>query len=194
MFGSYNERMYLAEAGAPRDLHPGVVPGRGHPAPYRHALHGLRRRDLLVQEVCNALFDALFNILPLAADLDRVEPTPARLHEEMLWGDEAKALLDEVLEAQPVLVRISAAKRLRDAAESGARRAGDGRVTTALCRKRARGSDAWAARHENDRSDLVPVIPQFHAEHPNREENRCPTMPNRPSIEGPSRTEHRVAT
>jgi 3,8-divinyl chlorophyllide a/chlorophyllide a reductase subunit Z len=82
-----------------------------------------------VQEVCNALFDALFNILPLATDLDRVDPTPARLHEEILWSDDAKALLDEVLEAHPVLVRISAAKRLRDAAECSARRAGEGRVT-----------------------------------------------------------------
>ncbi|WP_204324423.1 PCP reductase family protein, partial [Stenotrophomonas maltophilia] len=57
-------------------------------------------------------------------------PTPARLHDELLWSDEAKALLDEVLEAHPVLVRISAAKRLRDAAERGARRAGETRVTT----------------------------------------------------------------
>ena len=85
----------------------------------------------LVQEVCNALFDALFNILPLAR-----RPRPgrsdagARCTRKCLWDDEAKALLDEVLEAQPVLVRISAAKRLRDAAESGARRAGEGRVTT----------------------------------------------------------------
>ena len=86
----------------------------------------------LIQEVCNALFDALFNILPLAADLDRVDPTPTRLHEEILWSDEAKALLDEVLEAHPVLVRISAAKRLRDAAESGARRAGEDLVTTEI--------------------------------------------------------------
>ena len=67
--------------------------------------------------------------MPLAADLDRVDPTPARRHDEILWSDEAKALLDEVLEAHPVLVRISAAKRLRDAAESGARRAGQERVT-----------------------------------------------------------------
>ena len=87
------------------------------------------------QDVANALFDALFNILPLATDLDRVDPTPARLHVEILWSDEAKALLDEVLEAHPVLVRISAAKRLRDAAESGARRAGEDRVTTEIVAK-----------------------------------------------------------
>ncbi len=85
----------------------------------------------LVQEVCNALFDALFNILPLGTELDKVEATPARLHREIPWDDEAKRLLDELVEATPVLVRISAAKRLRDAAEGEARRAGDDQVTSA---------------------------------------------------------------
>ena len=37
--------------------------------------------------------------------------------------------LDAVVEREPVLVRISAAKRIRDAAERGARRAGEASVS-----------------------------------------------------------------
>jgi chlorophyllide a reductase subunit Z len=82
----------------------------------------------LLQEVCNALFDALFHILPLASEIDRVDATPARLHRELEWSAEAKARLDELVEAAPLVARISAAKRLRDAAEREARRAGEAEV------------------------------------------------------------------
>jgi chlorophyllide a reductase subunit Z len=91
----------------------------------------------LVQEVCNALFDALFHILPLASSLDRIEATPSRLHKELAWDSDAKTALDELIEAQPMLVRISAAKRLRDVAEREARRSGD-QTVTATCVSRAR--------------------------------------------------------
>ena len=45
------------------------------------------------------------------------------------WDDEAVAILDERVEAEPFLLRISAAKRLREQVEKAARTAGEQRVT-----------------------------------------------------------------
>ena len=56
-------------------------------------------------------------------------------HQELPWTDEAKAALDAEVESQPVLVRISAAKRLRDDAERAARRAGETTVTLERLRR-----------------------------------------------------------
>jgi chlorophyllide a reductase subunit Z len=129
MFGSYNERMYIAEIGN-RSMYipssfPGAIIRRATGTPFM----GYAGATYVIQEYCNALFDALFNILPLGTDLDKVEPTPARLSASCPWDEDAQQVFDEYLETEPFLVRISAAKRLRDRIERNVHQAGEDRVT-----------------------------------------------------------------
>ena len=147
LFGSYNERMYLAENGSQTMFIPASFPGA---AVRRHTgtpFMGYSGATWVVQEVCNSLFDALFNILPLASQLDQVERTPSRLYREMPWADEAKAELDRLVAMKPVLVRISAAKNLRDAAEQAARETDEECISIELLRTTAKamGYDRAAA-------------------------------------------------
>ena len=86
----------------------------------------------VVQEVCNALFDALFNILPLGTQLDNIDSTPANLDRELAWTEEAQMALDRIVASKPVLIRISAARRLRDAIELKARNEELSEVTLAI--------------------------------------------------------------
>ena len=148
MYGSYNERMYLAECSAGM-MRPTFIPA-SFPLPIirRHTgtpFMGYSGATYLVQEFCNALFDALFHILPQAAEMDAIEATPSRVAggvvetsnaitnasylQAVTWDDDAHAQLEELIEAQPVLVRISAAKRMRDQAERAARSQGLTQVT-----------------------------------------------------------------
>ena len=132
VFGSYNERMYLAEIGAKAIYIPASFPGT---AIRRHTgtpFMGYAGATYILQEFCNGLFDALFNILPISTDLDRAPATLARLEESLRWEREAEAELNARVAHFPVLTRISATKTLRDRVEYFARQRGETTITPAL--------------------------------------------------------------
>jgi chlorophyllide a reductase subunit Z len=152
VFGSFNERMYLAEAGQKGPMKAAFIPASFPGAIIRRhtgtPFMGYAGATYLVQEVCNSLFDALFHILPLATEMDQVQATPARgitgADLVLAWDDEAQDALREWVQQQPVLVQISAAKTLRDKVEQLAQKSGVARVGLDLVRQ-ALGHGAWAS-------------------------------------------------
>jgi chlorophyllide a reductase subunit Z len=137
MFGSYNERMYLSEISGGSPMRAAFIPASFPGAIIRRhtgtPFMGYSGATYVVQEVCNALFDALFHILPLGTEMDKAPATAARgvVAPNASWQDQAHQRLRDVVQSQPVLVQISAAKRLRDQAEQLSQAAGQDEVTEA---------------------------------------------------------------
>jgi chlorophyllide a reductase subunit Z len=133
MFGSYNERMYLAETGSKASYIPASFPGaiiRRHTGtPFM----GYAGATYIIQEFCNGLFDALFYILPLATDMDKVDASLTRTYRynALPWDQDAQKLVADYIKNRPVLIQISAAKELRDRIEQDAEKASEERITAA---------------------------------------------------------------
>jgi len=130
VFGSYNERMYMADQGSRSTFMPASFPGAAIRRHIGTPFMGYSGSSYLIQEICNALFDVLFNILPLQSQMDgTADASPAQAKNTLPWDSDARVMLDEVIDKEPILVRISAAKTLRDKVEQDAFEKGEARVT-----------------------------------------------------------------
>ncbi|MGB8247098.1 MAG: chlorophyllide reductase subunit Z, partial [Chlorobium sp.] len=84
----------------------------------------------LLQEIVNALYDMLFNFLPIQKRTGTDEPPQAK----MAWSSEAETLLNEMVKKAPFISQISFGRELKKRAENLARKTGNEIVTAELLR------------------------------------------------------------
>ncbi len=156
VYGSINERIYMAEAGAKRSsFMPAAFPGAAVLRSIGTPFMGYRGTVHIIQEVVNCLYDTLFDFLPLDAAYNKAAtaggPPAGRMRSSepgnMPWQDAATEILDEALDKLPYLARISASRELQMQVEATAQSRGLNEVTPEVA------ADVLAAQ-SNNRSNV----------------------------------------
>ncbi len=129
VFGSINEKIYLAEANAKASfLIPAVFPGPVVRRTTGTPFMGYAGAAYLMQELINRFYESVFNYLPVET-ISKASGPPAAVSANggdaatrtMAWSDTATQRLDTALQSMSYLARISASRTLRLTAEQTAR-------------------------------------------------------------------------
>ena len=130
LFGRIVDKIYLAELEAKTRFIPAGFPGpivrRALGTPFM----GHSGAVYLLQEIVNALYDMLFNFLPLNRRSTAMEE-PAQ---KVAWSTEANALLNEMVKKAPFISQISYGRELKRKAELFTLKQGKECVTPELLR------------------------------------------------------------
>ncbi|KZK73698.1 MAG: chlorophyllide reductase subunit Z [Pelodictyon luteolum] len=124
-FGRIVDKIYLAELDAKTRFIPAGFPGpivrRALGTPFM----GHSGAVYILQEIVNALYDMLFNFLPI----NRVRASGEAPAPEIPWSPEAGELLDRIVAKAPFISQISFGRELRKKAEALAAKQGKETVT-----------------------------------------------------------------
>ena len=130
LFGRIVEKIYLAELDAKTRFIPAGFPGpivrRALGTPFM----GHSGAVYLLQEIVNALYDMLFNFLPI----NRRGPAGEESAGKVAWSNEANAILNEIVKKAPFISQISFGRELKRKAEQLALKQGKDTVTPEIMR------------------------------------------------------------
>ncbi|NTU59341.1 MAG: chlorophyllide a reductase subunit Z [Chlorobiaceae bacterium] len=125
LFGRMPDKIYLAEIDAKTRFFPAGFPGpivrRALGTPFM----GHSGAVWMIQEIVNALYDMLFNFLPITRRQKGDAPPPPAVS----WTPEANAILEEIVRRAPFISQISFGRELKRKAESHAAKMGKDTVT-----------------------------------------------------------------
>ena len=132
LFGRMPDKIYLAEAEARTRFIPAAFPGpivrRALGTPFM----GHSGAVYLIQEIVNALYDILFNFLPISKRQAVVHPVQQH---KIIWNSDANAMLEEAVKKAPFISQISYGRELRRKAEAYTAKQGSDTVTPELLRQ-----------------------------------------------------------